>query len=501
MTPTLCLLLLNAAPPALVCDAEGVALPPGAVAELSGRGKARAFAFRPGARVMVAAFSDGVRFYGLAGRGLHRFVPSPDWHRGALSVLLDGRGEVALWHSPLQGRAEAYDLRSARPLLEIRAKGFLRDVALSWDGSTAASVEEDGGRLTVRVWRFADGKQRTQFSVPSAGVIGRGRGSALALSPDGALLAAVLEGGAAYAGAVQVATGKKAAPLPDGVTSGGLTFSPDGKALAVTTARWVALLDTGTWRERFSVHVLDPQSTGLTFSPDGRLMVITSGGNAAGYTSEADLKVVELATGGTRLSRRIPFIRGGALAISREGLLAAEPADGLALFWDLTGRRDLRDAGATAEAVEALASRSAGEANEAMGRLIRSGDRAVSLLRARLKPARPPLSEDQIEALVALAGDDDPAVRARVCEALIAAGARALPALGRVAHRPGVKRLIDEINDAPPRRALLVLRGIELLERLATPEAKRLLEDLAAGHLSGNLTKEVKAALSRLEEK
>ncbi len=501
MSVILSLLILHAAPPALVFDAEGVELPPGAVAGLAGRGKTRAFAFRPGGRVLVAAFADGVRFYGGADRRLHRVVPSPGWHQRSL-VLLDGRGEVALWLSPRQGRAEAYDLRSARPLLEIRAKGFLRDAALSWDGSTVATVEEDDGSLTVRVGRTADGKRRVLFSVPSAGLAGRGRGSALALSPDGSLLAAVLEDGKAYAGLVRVATGKEATSLPAGVTRDGLMFSPEGKVLAVMTARSVVLLlDAGTGRERLSIPIHDHLSTAFALSPDGRVIAVASGG-----TSEAELKVVEMATGKTRLSRQIPFCRGGALAISRDGLLAAEPADGPAFFWDLTGRSDLREAGATAEAVEALASRSASEAFDAMGRLVRTGDRAVSPLRARLRPAKAPPTEAQIDALVALTCDADPAVRARAGEALVAAGMHALPALRRAVEaggvsRPGVQRVIDDINDPPSRRALIELRGVEVLERLASPGARRLLRELAGGHPSADLTKEAKAALTRMEAK
>ena len=43
-----------------------------------------------------------------------------------------------------------------------------------------------------------------------------------------------------------------------------------------------------------------------------------------------------------------------------------------------------------------------------------------------------------------------------------------------------------------------MLRGVELLEHVATPEAKKLLDELAAGDPTARLTKEAKASALRL---
>jgi hypothetical protein len=46
---------------------------------------------------------------------------------------------------------------------------------------------------------------------------------------------------------------------------------------------------------------------------------------------------------------------------------------------------------------------------------------------------------------------------------------------------------------------LRVLRAVEVLERIATSEARRLLADFAAGAAAARLTEEAKASLKRLK--
>jgi hypothetical protein len=78
--------------------------------------------------------------------------------------------------------------------------------------------------------------------------------------------------------------------------------------------------------------------------------------------------------------------------------------------------------------------------------------------------------------------------------------------LKALAAKPGVEkkrrlqRLLEGMPaDAGPVPALVrPLRAVELLERLATPEARRLLETLAGGQPDDRLTAEARAALRRL---
>lgn len=48
---------------------------------------------------------------------------------------------------------------------------------------------------------------------------------------------------------------------------------------------------------------------------------------------------------------------------------------------------------------------------------------------------------------------------------------------------------------------LQLLRAVEVLEQIDTPEARRLLAELAQGAAAARLTQEAKAALERLEKR
>ncbi len=503
MNAILFLLILGAAPPADARDADGQRLPAGVVRVFGDTAVTLAAAFRPRDRALVTAEICRVRFRDFDTGRLKREVQLPDAFT-CRQALLDGAGDTALYWSPVKVLAYGLkprkaDLQAATALPDVKSGGTILAVALSRDGSTAALAEARKERLAVRVWDPTTGRERTGFSVPAEG----DPSANLALSLDGAFLAVTLTAGrkVAYSGLVRVATGKEVGTLPDGLKVQSLTFSPDGKAVAARRAGKTALHDGRTGRVRGEIDLGEELPYAEAFSPDGRLLALSQ----TGYRAHK-IVVVELATGKVRLERDIPRSDRSAITFADGGTLVSRSWGGRPLVWDLTGRSDLREAGATTADVEGLSSRSASEAFEAMGRLVRTGDKAVSLLRARLRPAKAPPSDDQIDALVALTSDADPAVRARAGEALVAAGLRALPALRRALEsgeprRPGVERIIDDINGPPSRRALIGLRGVEVLERLASPDARRLLTELAGGHTDSDLTKDAKAALTRLEAK
>jgi hypothetical protein len=62
--------------------------------------------------------------------------------------------------------------------------------------------------------------------------------------------------------------------------------------------------------------------------------------------------------------------------------------------------------------------------------------------------------------------------------------------------------LIDRTENAPPTpEELRALRGVEVLEGLATPEARQLLQALARGPGHAPLTHEAKTAVERLQRR
>ena len=118
----------------------------------------------------------------------------------------------------------------------------------------------------------------------------------------------------------------------------GLSFSPDGKLLAI------ALADAGTeLRDGRSLRVVahlgngagGDADRGVRFSPGGRLLAVTS---FLGYTQLWDV------ASRRRAGRRLTGHEGGVLGadFSPDGrMLATSGGDGTAILWDVASRRAL----------------------------------------------------------------------------------------------------------------------------------------------------------------
>ena len=98
-------------------------------------------------------------------------------------------------------------------------------------------------------------------------------------------------------------------------------------------------------------------------------------------------------------------------------------------------------------------------------------------------------------------------VREAASAELAKLGESAVPALKRVLRqtpslevRRRVEQLLSRLEEWSPER-LRILRALEALEHGATPEARRLLEALAAGAPEARLTQEAKASLLRLAKR
>jgi HEAT repeat protein len=131
-------------------------------------------------------------------------------------------------------------------------------------------------------------------------------------------------------------------------------------------------------------------------------------------------------------------------------------------------------------------------------------DQTVSFLRKQLRPAVVPEPQRLAQWLADLSHDHYP-VRTRAMQALAQLGEMAEPALKdalkrnpQYEARRRMERLLQQLAGpvtAPER--LQLLRGVELLERIGTREAQRLLTELAKGTPQADLTQEAKASLAR----
>jgi WD40 repeat protein len=235
----------------------------------------------------------------------------------------------------------------------------------------------------------------------------------------------------------------------------------------------------------------------LRFSPDGRL-IATSDGH--------DVHVWEAATG-----KRVRTFGGHrneieALAFSANGRrLASACWDSTVLVWDLSAPPK----GEPADWWGDLRADDAATAYAAVWRLADApDDSTLPLLRKHLRPAPADFAE-KVRKAVADLDSNAFAVRERAFQSLADRGHEATPALRAALDqkpsaeaRQRIEQLLEKVVGPPSSGELLrTSRALAVLERKGTPEAKRLLQELADGAPGAWLSEEAKSALRRLDRK
>jgi RNA polymerase sigma factor (sigma-70 family) len=127
---------------------------------------------------------------------------------------------------------------------------------------------------------------------------------------------------------------------------------------------------------------------------------------------------------------------------------------------------------------------------------------AIDFLRQNLRPV-PTLQPDRLADLLADLGSDKYAVRERATahlemyrEAADGALRKALKDNPSAEVRNRIRQVLERTEPSPD--SLRALRAIEILEEFASPEALRFLKELAAGEPGARLTQEARASLARL---
>jgi WD40 repeat protein len=483
----------------------------------------QAIVFRAGGKEVVTASADGrVCVWDAAGKEVRRSQPrlGPDdesvGRAEGASAILSPDGRHLLTNGFGEGRL--HDAATGEALLSLEDNGGgVFAAAFSADGSQFATAGTVGAPAApgsaLRVYETATGRHVRELG---SGV----QPTAIAFAPDGKLLSAVVQDGGNMTvelRAWDLTTGKQRwqnnITAPEG---GPLAFSPDGRLLACATEEGVVTLyESATGRElRGLTRGKDENVRAVRFSPDGRLL-------AAAYTlsghQPSRVRVWELATGTVRHVFTGHTGEVLSLCFAPDGKrLASGSADTTILLWDLTGRagEEAPTEKPTAEELDklwaGLDDPDARPAHQAMRRLAASPDEAVALLTKHVKPAAAKVTDAaEINRLIAALDADSFEEREKAEKGLEALGASAGPALRKVLEgnppaevKRRVEGLLDKLKDrgTPPPELVRPLRAVEVLENLATPEARKLLETLAKGAPEAPLTVAARAVLGRLEQ-
>jgi WD40 repeat protein len=390
------------------------------------------------------------------------------------------------------------------------ANSGVSDVEFSPDGRLMAS----GNGKSIFLCETQSGRDLPSLTTTA----GNFRG--VTFSPDGQLLAALSEPKDAPAANEpchvylwDVQTWKERTRFSVGVQRyPSCTVSSDGKPLAVTD--WgseIGLWDIATGRKVGAVEGKWDHAACLVFSPDGKMLACADHKDGA---DEYPLFLVETATGLIR--RRFLGHRGHILcsAFSPDGeVLASGSMDTTILFWDLTGRGrnpEARKRVLSAEELEKcwldLSKLHGPESFVAIQFLAAAPSQAMPFLASRLRPFSSADPRKVAQWITDLESDLFEVRRSAAAE-LEALGESAEPALRRAlegAPSPELRRQVEHLlargTGWSPKR-LRILRAIEVLERIGSSEARRILEELAHGAPEVRLTQEAKAAVERLDKR
>ncbi|MEW8093473.1 MAG: TIR domain-containing protein [Candidatus Thiodiazotropha endolucinida] len=221
-----------------------------------------------GMTVASGAEDGAVRFWNVVTGEAHTAQES--YHEEIQSVVFSGDSDRLVWAAD-EDVVTVWDQRSGAVVHEMGERERVRSLALSPDGRTLASAVAN--RPAVAVWDLESGQRIGELSDPGVA----DNPNSMVFSPDGKLL---LTAGWSGVHLWDATGGGLVAQLTDAQAID-VAFSPDGEWLAASLLSYCEVL---TWTVNETAKEVpigdgecDPGSTQIGFSPDGRALAITTG--------------------------------------------------------------------------------------------------------------------------------------------------------------------------------------------------------------------------------
>jgi WD40 repeat protein len=367
---------------------------------------------------------------------LSTMLISPD---GRLLFAYRGQSEYQMW-----------DLAKGEARWHIEANAGWPSLAAFSANSNTLALLPGGPKISILDARTGNQRRIINLKIDEAR---RGPAcvDAIALAPDGRRLAAALSSG--EIALVDIEAGIEMTRFPDDGFCWPLAFSPDGNFLAACGVDAVNLRDAYSGIEVLRLNGHRDSVQAISFSPDGRRL-LSSGDDSQVYFWSLRPKAL------TNSKRALESIW---LELGAEDGPAAYRA-----VWELSDEPN-----------------------------------AVDFLRAKIAPVKA-IDRDNVANLVAYLNSSNFQKRHSATKSLAQIGEPAISALEEAHKSPPSAEVRQRIGDLLQALRMTTLaqmqqlRAVKAMELVATPSARRLLQDWSAGAEGCRLTESARAAVSRL---